>query len=185
MITMISCCDILDILRDRPERVLVIDTETTGLDPFDDELLQIAVIDGAGRTVFFSYVKPMNHTSWPDAQRVNGISPDFIRSSPPMKRLRDVITDVLSDAEVLVGYNLPFDLAFLRKAGIVIPDADQVDVMSEAADIFGRLSSLSYCASRCGFEFQAHHALDDAQATLRCCKKIGSWLSVPDEEVLI
>lgn len=182
---MISCCDILDILKDRPERVLVIDTETTGLDLFDDELLQIAIIDGAGRTVFFSYVKPTNHTSWPEAQRVNGITPDFIRCSPPMKRLRDAISDVLSDAEVLVGYNLPFDIAFLRKAGITIPDADQVDVMYEAAFIFGKLESLSYCASRCGFEFQAHDALNDAQATLRCCRKIGGWLNVPDEEVWI
>ena len=38
---------------------IVIDTETTGLNPYDDELLQVSIIDGQGNTLFNSYIKPL------------------------------------------------------------------------------------------------------------------------------
>lgn len=39
-------------------KYIVIDTETTGLDPIVDELLQVSIIDNNGNTLFDEFVKP-------------------------------------------------------------------------------------------------------------------------------
>ena len=41
-------------------QAIVIDTETTGLDPFHDELLQVSIIDEEGNVLFDSYFKPIS-----------------------------------------------------------------------------------------------------------------------------
>lgn len=58
---------------------IVIDTETTGLDPNEDEILQLSVINvNDGSTIYNQYFKPEKATSWEQAQAVNGISPEMV-----------------------------------------------------------------------------------------------------------
>ena len=38
-------------------KVIVIDTESTGVDPYSDEILQVSIIDGAGKVLFNKYIK--------------------------------------------------------------------------------------------------------------------------------
>lgn len=40
-----------------------IDTETTGLDSYRDEILEIAIVDDNGKSLVNSLVKPVNQTS--------------------------------------------------------------------------------------------------------------------------
>ena len=40
---------------------IVIDTETTGLTPYD-EILQLSIIDGNGKTLLNELYRPLNHT---------------------------------------------------------------------------------------------------------------------------
>lgn len=61
---------------------IVIDTETTGLDMFEDELLQVSIIDTDGNVVFDSYFKPIRHSEWYEAQAVNDISPAMVADAP-------------------------------------------------------------------------------------------------------
>ena len=44
-----------------PIDLIVVDTETTGLDASIDELLQVSIIDGDGNTLYNGYFKP-EHT---------------------------------------------------------------------------------------------------------------------------
>ena len=53
---------------------LIFDTETTGLDPMRDEILQLSIIDENEDVLFNDYLKPTRKTEWPDAERINHIS---------------------------------------------------------------------------------------------------------------
>lgn len=42
----------------RKGRIICIDIETTGLDRTEDEILQVAIINGRGKTLYNSYIRP-------------------------------------------------------------------------------------------------------------------------------
>lgn len=164
--------------------IRVLDTETTGLDPYSDEIVQIAILDGTGVVLLDSLVRPCFNTSWPEAQAIHGISPDDVRDAPTMAELHDDIVAALEGAEVIAGYNhIAFDIPFLRNAGIEIPECSFCDVMLDDTDLramkdgfgsdFYKWSTLKECADRYGIAFQAHDARSDAEATRRCMFEIA------------
>lgn len=165
-------------LRELPrDRVVCLDVETTGLDPNADEILQVALIRGDETVLLSSHVRPERHVRWPVAQRVNGISPEMVAGCPSLSSLSQDLERHLCDAELIVGYNVAFDLAFVRAAGISCGSVPVFDVMREFAPVAGRRRggscdcswvSLEHCAHHYGIRFRAHDALEDARATLRC-----------------
>ena len=56
------------------DRIICFDVETTGLDPKNDEILQLSIIDGNKNTLFNEYFKPERMKLWDQAQKVHGIS---------------------------------------------------------------------------------------------------------------
>ena len=159
------------------DRIVCLDVETTGLDPCSDEVLQIALVHGDGEVLLSRYVRPEHHSSWPLAQRTHGISPSMVEGCPSLASLKSEIEEIVDDAGLIVGYNVPFDLLFLQTAGISFDNASVFDVMREFAPVAGRWDayrqryawvSLTYCAAYYGIPLRAHDALGDAQATLGC-----------------
>lgn len=182
----ICCMEALVDLEENPELVRVIDTETTGLSPDEDRLLQLSILDGNGEVLFDSYIHPYGVSSWPKAQSINGISPAMVRDSPSMSELRPRVEDVLKDAVLIIGYNPYFDISFLKAAGVEIPRADVCDVMEDYAPIAGewaeranggqggwKWQKLVNCAGHYGYRFHAHDSLEDTKATLHCCRCVG------------
>lgn len=159
------------------ERILCFDVETTGLNAGRDEILQLGILDGAGTILFSDYVRPMRHRSWPAAERVHGIKPDMVRAKRSMPELVSELDGFFSRAMLLVGYNLAFDIEFLKSSGVAMPPCPSFDVMQEFAPVAGRRRSrsnsyawtkLADCARYYGVRFRLHGALDDAWATLAC-----------------
>lgn len=75
---------------------MTIDTETTGLDPYDgDEILTLAMIlDIEGQDSPSSvhlHVKPQHKTEWPAAERVNHISLDSVANHKPFKNYLEAV----------------------------------------------------------------------------------------------
>ena len=166
---------------DSPIECMTIDTETTGLYPFDgDEILTLAmVLDIEGQDSPSSVhlrVKPQNKTEWPAAERVNHISPDSVANYKPFKNYLEAVQSLFDRTEKIVGWNVGFDLGFLEHEGIVIPQtAEIVDAMEEFGRVHGpfsdshsrwRLTSAAD-AMGCSFEGAPHDALADALATRR------------------
>lgn len=192
----ISCMEALVDLEENPELVRIIDTETTGIRPGEDKILQLSVLDGNGVELFDSYIHPYGVSSWPEAQRINGISSEMVRDSPSMAELRPRIEETLAGAALIIGYNVSFDLSFLEAAGVVIPVTDVCDVMEDFAPVAGewaewanggaggwKWQKLTACAGHYGFDFKAHDSLEDCRATLHCCRRIG-WDQVDDRELV-
>lgn len=166
------------------ERVVVFDTETTGTSAYSgDEVLSIGICDGMGNPLFSSYVRPTTHKSWPDAERVNGISPAMVRNAPTLREIAPKIREHLLGDKLVVGYNVRFDVEFLQYGGVIEsrPHA-RFDVMREYASVHGTrrskfgdgymYSKLSACAESYGYKFRAHDAMEDARATAHCFRAL-------------
>ena len=54
-------------------RTVFLDLETTGLDPRTDEILEIGILDDAGRVLLDSLVRPERHRRWPGAEAIQGV----------------------------------------------------------------------------------------------------------------
>lgn len=118
----------------------IIDTETTGLDAVQNELLQVSIIDSEGNIMFDSYFRPCA-SSWDDARAVNGISPDMVQDAPRISDRIAEINGILASAGTIIGYNTSFDLDFLENNGLILPeDVEIIDVMQDFAHIYGEWS---------------------------------------------
>ena len=176
--------DISPLLKIDPKRIVCFDTETTGLDPYKsnrpDEILQLAIVRGDGEVLFSSLIKPSHKTSWKAAEEVHGISPAMVRKEKTIDEYADQIRGIFAEADLIVGYNLEFDMGFLMTAlGMDLFEnvKEEFDVMHEYAPVAGAWNSyhedwkwqkLSHCARHYGFKFDAHDALEDTKATLHC-----------------
>ena len=155
---------------------IVIDVETTGLSSIYDELLQISIIAESGEHIFNSYVKPYCHSTWEESGQIHGIKPEDVSNAPYMHEITPILKSILENANVIIGYNVSFDLDFLKGYGICPHEDVQIqDVMRLYASKHGAWSdyyqdyewvSLSTCASRYSYDFQAHNSLSDCEATL-------------------
>lgn len=97
-------------------RTVVLDTETTGLDPVEDRIIEIGAIEmidlrPTGR-VLHHYVNPQRSVH-PDATRIHGLTYDMLKRKPTFKRVAPLILEFLEGAE-FVAHNASFDLSFLN-----------------------------------------------------------------------
>lgn len=75
-------------LDEKNSDVIFLDTETTGLDPETDEILQISVVNNNGEILLNSYIRPEHKTEWTAAEAINHISPQMVKNAP-------VISDIV------------------------------------------------------------------------------------------
>jgi DNA polymerase-3 subunit epsilon len=120
-------------------REIVVDTETTGLDPLSGHrIVEIAAIElfhhvPSGRR-FHCYVNPERDMP-PEAYAVHGLSEEFLAGHPPFASAVDEFLAFLGDAPLVI-HNAEFDIAFLNaelaRAGRPILAASFVDTLSMA-----------------------------------------------------
>lgn len=123
-----------------PEDYCVVDIETTGLDPAESEIIEIAAVryrGGKKSAVFSTLIKPEKHIS-SFITELTGIDDGMVRNAPCIS---EAIMDFYDFAgkDMLMGYNVNFDINFLydnllRCHGIVF-DNDFVDVLRFARKV--------------------------------------------------
>ncbi len=151
---------------------VVFDVETTGLVAGFDEILQFSAIDEMGNILMNTYLKPTRKKTWPEAKRVNGISPEMVSNAPCFSDVKGEIQMIFDNASELITYNGRFDIGFLSAAGIKFMNIPSFDLMLAFAPIYGEWKKLTTCADYYGYKFNAHDSLEDVRATLYCYKKI-------------
>lgn len=97
-------------------RQIILDTETTGLEPSSHRLIEFAGLEMVNRKLtgrsLHLYVDPQRDID-PEAQKVHGISREMLRGKPLFADVADEILDFIQDAELII-HNAPFDIGFLN-----------------------------------------------------------------------
>lgn len=162
-----------------PSGTIVIDTETTGLNDSENEILQLSIINSDGKTLFNEYFKPLYSESWQAAESINGISPEMVKDCKHITDYLPEIIKIIMSAETIIGYNIGFDMGFLAAVGIKAHDkACFIDVMADFAAVYGewneyhqsyKWQKLTTAAAYYNYDWgtdAAHDSLSDCKATL-------------------
>lgn len=99
------------------KREIVLDTETTGLDPFSGhrivEIGCVELIDGMRTGEYFHcYLNPQRDIP-PEAFRVHGLSSQFLADKPVFAQKVDEFLEFVADS-MLVIHNAAFDMKFIN-----------------------------------------------------------------------
>ncbi len=92
------------------EKVLILDTETTGLDENKEEVIEIGCIlfHIASRSVLsqVSFLLPVNKN---EASHINGISADVSNISQPWEKGLDFFLSLVDSSDLIIAHNVEFD----------------------------------------------------------------------------
>lgn len=165
----------------RLERFIVLDVETTGLNPMENEIIQISAIRFMNFypvEVFATYIKPRKGLK-AEAAEINHITEEQISDAPYFEDIQESFTSFIAGSDPLVGHKLSFDYNFLVSKGLsftIFFDRKAYDTLDLAKRVFPERYSYSLDAI-CRSELQvvrnnAHNAISDALATGLLFKKI-------------
>lgn len=98
-------------------REIVLDTETTGLDPLNgDRLVEIGCVEMINRivtgNVYHVYINPERDMPV-EAFKVHGLSAEFLSDKPKFAEVADGFLEFIAD-DTLVIHNAAFDIGFLN-----------------------------------------------------------------------
>ncbi len=168
----------------RVSSFVAIDTETTGLVPGKNKIVQISAIrfeEFIPSEIFTTYINP--GCSIPlEATDIHGITDEMVSDAPHFECILDSLEEFIG-ASTLVGHNLQFDLKFLRKFGY---DSFKLNrsyfdtlTLSRLYDDISSHRLYDVCKKH-GIYYTAHDSSEDALASGLLFKKylkmkIGEW----------
>lgn len=99
-------------------RFIVLDTETTGLDPDDGhKIIEIGCIEIINRKVtdntFHKYINPLREIDI-EASKVHGLTASNLSDKPIFYDIYEKFLEFIADSPLII-HNAPFDIGFLKK----------------------------------------------------------------------
>jgi len=156
-------------------REIVLDTETTGLDPSaGHRIVEIGCVELINHVpsgeVYHQYINPERDMPV-EAERVHGLSEDFLSGHPVFADIAEGFVNFVGDAPLVI-HNAAFDMGFIN-AELALVGLEQID-RKRAIDTVGMArrkfpgaqASLDALCRRFGIDLserQMHGALLDAQ----------------------
>jgi predicted DnaQ family exonuclease/DinG family helicase len=148
-------------------RYVALDTETTGLDPENDEIIEVAAIAFDEHGVegeLHTLVRPLRPPPF-QIERLTGIRATELMAAPSFAGVASDLSAFVG-ASPVVGQSVDFDLDFLGRSGVWLP-GDVYDTHELAQLLLPALGdySLRGIAEHLGIEFPVRHrARADAEA---------------------
>lgn len=164
-----------------PNRQIVLDTETTGMNQFGAHykghcIIEIGAVEMVNRRYtgrkLHLYIKPDREID-PEAIKVHGITDDILKDKPDFATIAQEFIDFIQGAELLI-HNAPFDVGFMdyefakHKLNIKTSDICLItDTLQLARQMYpGKRNSLDALCDRLGIDNSKrtlHGALLDAE----------------------
>lgn len=162
-----------------PDSYVVVDLETTGLQPSRDRILEIGAVKvekGCVTDTFCTFIDPK--TEIPEHIRaLTGITQDMVDGAVTCEQAFDEFLDFCQDMD-LMGHNVIFDYSFLKHQAVnrkIVFEKKGIDTLKIARGILPDIESRSL-TSLCEY-FQinrehAHRAFHDALATHKVYERL-------------
>ncbi|MDD4081443.1 MAG: PolC-type DNA polymerase III [Eubacteriales bacterium] len=161
------------------EPIIVLDFETTGLNPYSDRIIEIGAVKLAGGQILDSFSTLVN-PGVPLSQEIiniTGIKDAMLIDAPKAGKALEGLTAFAGDSP-LAAHNARFDMSFLRaelaRLGKTF-DSPQLDTLAFAQRLYPQLRSyrLSALCKALGVQLKnAHRAVQDATATAQCLARM-------------
>ena len=152
---------------------LLLDTETTGLHPSWDRIVEIAVVDETGAILLNTLINPDKHIP-AEVIGIHGITNEMVRGKPRFTDILPELEDILAGKPIVI-YNVGFDRPFLARGGVKVEKHEFHCAMLMYSQFFGNWSdyyknwkrqSLQAACSHCRIEeMNMHRAAADCEAT--------------------
>jgi len=158
------------------ERLIVLDTETTGIKPSEGHrIIEVGAVEILDReitsTEFHKYVQPNRKVG--ESVNIHGITDKFLINKPLFNQISDDLLSFIEGA-TLVIHNAPFDLGFLNNELKIIGIKETIENICTVIDTLelskqqrpGTMHNLDALCRRFGIDTSArtrHGALLDAQ----------------------
>lgn len=152
--------------------IVAFDTETTGLAPSRDRIIELAAIryvNGSPVEKFHSYVNPERPIP-AEASQINHITDDMVAGAPTIGQILPSFEKFVGKS-TLVAHNLEFDLKFLYYSGSKILETKRkyIDTLDQAHKLIKKDEVSDYQLETLCWHFNhniasAHSALADAFA---------------------
>jgi DNA polymerase-3 subunit epsilon len=147
-------------------RQIVLDTETTGLDPRQGHrIIEVAAIEMDGRKVskrtFHRYINPEREID-EGAAAVHGLTLDRLQDEPKFAEVVPALLEFIAGAELII-HNAPFDIGFLNAeltlAGLPLLKNQVIDTLKVAKELHpGKKNNLNALCDR--------YQIDNSRRTL-------------------
>jgi DNA polymerase III epsilon subunit len=162
------------------ETIIVLDTETTGLDHKTEKLIEIAAVkmtNGEVVETFSSLVnpqKPIRHSSF----LIHNISEEMVKDAPPIDEVLPKFLEFVGE-HAYVAHNAIFDYSFINEAHKAVYGKrflnNRIDTFEMYRSVFPDEQShgLNALLRRFGYdEDVVHRALDDAMCLAKVYPKL-------------
>ncbi|MGN1140638.1 MAG: exonuclease domain-containing protein [Oliverpabstia sp.] len=155
-----------------PDSYVVVDLETTGLQPAKDRILEIGAVKveaGKVKDTFCTFINPRMAIP-PFIQTLTGITRNMVENAPTAEQAFYEFLDFCGDRD-LMGHNLMFDYSFLKHQAANLKlsfEKRGIDTLKIARSVLPELESRSLTSLCEYFQInreQAHRAFHDALAT--------------------
>ena len=168
--------DLFYVILPKMERLIVLDTETTGIKPSEGHrIIEVGAVEILDReitsTEFQKYIQPNRKVG--ESVNIHGITDKFLINKPQFNQISDDLLSFIEGA-TLVIHNAPFDLGFLNNELKLIGIKEMIENICTIIDTLelskqqrpGTMHNLDALCRRFGIDTSArtrHGALLDAQ----------------------
>lgn len=146
----------------------VLDTETTGLSPYYDSIIEIGILRIRNNSVVAEYQQLINPQCEldPYISNLTGITPDMLDNQPTIDMLKNEILSFIGN-DLIVGHNTHFDMQFLANELSHNFSNEYIDTCQLAKKVYPQFPthSLTILSQQLNLPIGGHRALNDCKTT--------------------
>ncbi|MDO5425606.1 MAG: 3'-5' exonuclease [Eubacteriales bacterium] len=174
------------------EAYIALDLETTGLNPRDDQILEIgaARVEGGAVTQVYEVFVNSGVPIPQKIQELTGITPEMAASGVPVREAMEGLLDFCGDWDIL-GHNLIFDYSFLKCNAVKLGgsfEKNGIDTLKIARKFLPELPSRSLevlCSHFSVPQEKKHRASYDAIAASQIYQEMGRRYEALEPDVFL